>query len=296
MTKNDFVYKTLLNKPIEYLIKELSFSILFLSPQKNESFKRNVKFTLRDYIVGILDILKNNISWNSYSGLIKGNTLRKKHNEWQKLNIYEFTYKNILNKYLKKTSFTKELKYQSIDSTFIEDINGSKEAGYSGIYKRRKGESSKGIKISTLVTTNGIPLSFSIDSANKYDSPILPKVINKCIINCKTKQYQNNNRYKQYLLGDPGYDSKENIKLLKKKGYTPLIIQNIRNIKDNKKKRTLNKKQLKIYKKRIKIENYHSWIKKFPKIKSLYERNIKNYIGLLYIAISIIISRRININ
>lgn len=67
------------------------------------------------------------------------------------------------------------------------------------------------------MTTNGIPLSFNIDSANKYDSTLLPKVVNKCIINCKTKEYQNNNRYKQYLLADSGYDSINNIKLVKKK-------------------------------------------------------------------------------
>ena len=37
-------------------------------------------------------------------------------------------------------SFTEELKYQSIDSTHIDDINKSKSSSYSGIYKRRKGK------------------------------------------------------------------------------------------------------------------------------------------------------------
>ena len=55
-------------------------------------------------------------------------------------------------------------KCQSIDSTFIEDINGCKEASYDGIHKKRKGELSKGIKITTIVTNNGIPLSVNIDS------------------------------------------------------------------------------------------------------------------------------------
>jgi hypothetical protein len=47
---------------------------------------------------------------------------------------------------------SEELKYQSIDSTFIEDINGSEDASYSNVYKRRKGESSKGIKITSIVS------------------------------------------------------------------------------------------------------------------------------------------------
>ncbi len=151
-------------------------------------------------------------------------------------------------------SFTKELKYQSIDSTHIDDINGSKSSSYSGVYKRRKGEASKGVKVTSLVTTNGIPISININpankydspilpnTANKYDSPILPNTVNNIIIDCKTKKYANNNKYKQYLLADlvpngqvtiayPGYDSKKNIKLLTKNGYTPIIIQNRRNIK-----------------------------------------------------------------
>src|ERR1700722_13818916 len=74
-----------------------------------------------------------------------------------------------LKKYMKNTRITEELKYQSIDSTFIEDINGSKFAFYNKIYKRRKGEASKGIKINSLVT-KGIPISISIDGGNKYDS------------------------------------------------------------------------------------------------------------------------------
>ena len=68
---------------------------------------------------------------------------------------------------MKNTRITEELKYQSIDSTFIEDINGSKSAFYNKIYKQRKGEASKGIKISSLVTTKGIPISISIDGGNK---------------------------------------------------------------------------------------------------------------------------------
>ena len=84
---------------------------------------------------------------------------------------------------MNKVVFTKELKYQSIDSTFIEDVNNSKYSSYSGIYKRRKGESSKGIKITSLVTSNGIPISVDIDPANRYDSPLLEKTINNRIIN-----------------------------------------------------------------------------------------------------------------
>ncbi len=285
-------YNKLLKEDIDLLIKQISLAVQILSPIKKDSYKRNVKYTIDDYIIGVVSILKSGVSWNSYVGTINGNTLRKKHSEWDKLGIYDYIYKNSLNKYLKTMPITEELKYQSIDSTFIEDVNGSKCASYSGIYKRRKGEASKGIKISSLVTSSGIPISTTIDSANKYDSPLLPNIVDNCVIECNTKKYANHNRYKQYLLADSGYDSKANHKLLRKKGYTPIIIPNNRNTKNKKKIRKLNKKQKTIYKKRTIIENYHSWIKKFKRIESLYERNINNYRGLLMLGITIIINRR----
>lgn len=290
---NDF-FKKIFKNPDKQLIDNFTNAIYSCSLPKNDFYKRNVKYTILDYVEGIIDVCKNNTSWNSYKGVVNGNTLRKKHYEWIKLGIYEYLFKNSLEKYFKKNSKSKELKYQSIDSTFIEDKNGSKKSSFSGYYKRRKGEASKGINITSIVTSSGLPISISINGANKHDSPLLPNAINKINIDCNTKKYQFNNRYKQYFLADSGYDSKNNYKLLINKGYTPIIIQNKKNIKDQSLIRKLNTKQKEIYKKRIIIENYHSWIKKFSKIRSLYERNIKSYKGLLLLCASIIINRRIN--
>lgn len=291
MEYNNYHFKKLLLKPVNILIDEIIKSVTILSPIKDNSYRRHVKYTLKDYVIGIIDVLRSSISWNNYSGHMNGNTLRKKHSEWCKLGIYELAYKNSFKKYMKTTRKTEELKYQSIDSTFVEDINGSTDAMYNAIYRRRKNESCPGIKITSITTSSGIPLNINLDSGNKYDSTLLPEAVNNLIINCNTKKYQNHNRYKQYMLADSGYDSNINNNLLVKKGYTT-IIQNRRNIKNKHKLRYLSKKQKKIYKKRTIIENYHSWIKKFPKIKSLHERNINYFKGLLLIAISIIINRR----
>ena len=129
--------------------------------------------------------------WNAYSGIVNGNTLRKKHNEWVKMGVYENAYKKSLKKYLKTTKITEELKYQSIDSTFIEDVNGSKYSTHSGIYKRRKGEASKGIKVTSLVTTNGIPISITINQGHEHDSPRGASVLVENCIFAKMQFYQN---------------------------------------------------------------------------------------------------------
>lgn len=84
-------FKKLLMKPINILIDEivnnvlemiirrckLSSRVQLLSPIQNFFYKRNIKYSIKDYVIGIIDVLKNNISRNSYSGLIQGNTLRK---------------------------------------------------------------------------------------------------------------------------------------------------------------------------------------------------------------------------
>ena len=53
-----------------------------LSPLKDDSYKRNVKYTIRDYAIGIFDVIKKYTSWKSYNNFMKGDTLRKKFNEW----------------------------------------------------------------------------------------------------------------------------------------------------------------------------------------------------------------------
>jgi hypothetical protein len=290
---NNSHFKALLKHPIVKLVDLLVETVIKKSPIKKSEYARNKKYTIRDYAIGIIDAMKNNSSWNSYNGVINGNTLRKKHNEWVKLNIYDEVYKTSLNKYFKQVPKTEELKYQSIDSTFIKDVNGSKKSKFNAVYKGKKGSSLKGIKVTSIVTTKGIPISLNVDSGNRYDSVLLPKAINNIAVDCHTKKYHNHNRYKQYFIGDPGYDSKKNIKLLKRKGYVPIIKQNRRNTKKKHLLQKFTKKQYQTYKKRIIVENYHSWLKKFTKVKTLNEKKTNYYRGLLLLAASTIIHRRI---
>ncbi len=122
MNYNNYHFKKLLTRPIKNSIKEIINSVQYLSPIKNDFYKRNIKYSIEDYVIGIIDVVKNNISWNSYNGIVNGNTLRKKHAEWTNLGVYEYAYEKSLGKYLKKVKLTEELKYQSIDSTFIEEL------------------------------------------------------------------------------------------------------------------------------------------------------------------------------
>ena len=56
-------------------------------------FSQHVTFTIEDYVIGIIDVPSNYVSWNSYNGVVNRDTLRKKHNEWTKFGVYYHAYK-----------------------------------------------------------------------------------------------------------------------------------------------------------------------------------------------------------
>ena len=262
------------------------------APPKNKKFQHNLRFAPKDYLLEILNVLKSGVSWNSYSGKIKGNTLNKKHIEWVNVGVYEHFYKTILNKHLNKVPKTKEFKYLSVDSSFIIDKNGSSASGYNSYYGKKK--NGIGIKVSTITTSSGLPIATSVDPGNDHDCGLFDNVIEKIVVDTKALEYVNNNRFKQYILADKAYDSTKVRNTVLKKGFTPIIPKNKRNTK-NIMRPSLNRKERTIIKKRRIVENYFSWMKKYRRIEYLYERNIENYEGFLFLAMSFIILRKTNL-
>ena len=95
-----------------------------------------------NYVIGIIDVIKNYTFWKSYNNFMKGDTFRKKFNEWfslrgselrfsvtrshrdgseiitnnvcydqrSKLGVFEYLHKKSLEKYLKTTKVTLSLK------------------------------------------------------------------------------------------------------------------------------------------------------------------------------------------
>lgn len=127
----------------------------------------------------------------------------------------------------------------------------------------------------------------------KYDSITVDDTLANILINTKTINYKNHNRYKQYFLADKGYDSHNVRKNLKAKGYIPIIAHNKRNTKDVKKIKKLSKFEKIKYKKRIIVENYYGWLKMYPKMSCMYEKTAMSFENLVYFISSIILFNRI---
>jgi transposase len=244
------------------------------------------KYSTRDYVSGIIQVLYSNTCWIHYMGLIPGKTLNAKHNEYCKKDIYEEIHKQFLNKYFSKNK-SDEIKYQSIDTTSIANKNCNDFVAFD----KHKG-SRKQIKISAIVGSHGIPLSISPFPGNMNDTITLIESVNKIPINLKTKQNQNNNRHKQYMLADTGYCSKNNRSFLIEQGYIPLIRFNKRNNKNEEYINSMkfSERNAKKYKNRMSVERFFSWIKHYPKINNCYEKTSRSFLGLVLLASCLVIN------
>lgn len=290
-------------------------------------YSPNGTYDNRYFLTCLIDFINVGHSWNKFKGTIQnpinGKYLNAIHNKYCRNNVYNEIEKQILNKYL-KNGREKKLKFQTIDSSFIQNKQGSvKNNNYlltnkekiKNIKIKRNNEllpinkqtkertfidfnryngRKKYFKILVIVDTFGTPLTKAIASSKESDSSTLTRTV--CNLPyLKTLNNSKINRYKQTFLADSGYDTKQNKKFLIRKGYTPLIKYNKRNTKDKKKikKNSFNKNESNIYKKRLIVESFNSWIKNYPTINQNYQKSIRSFEGLFSLGCSIIISKRI---
>jgi len=248
---------------------------------------RSRKHTEEEYIREIMNMLNNSVYWSRYNGSINGKVLNNKHNYYIRHGVYIDFYVYLLKHYL-KTNRTSKLKFISTDTTFIQNKFCSL-VGRNKYYKNKKG-----VKISTIVDAYGIPLSIFATNGTVNDGKVFLETYNRMLIFQNTKKYEKNNRYKQYLLADPQYDTKQIRTFLEDKGYTVIVCQNKRNIKNQNLLKSFNAHQKTIYKKRLKVENNYAWSKLCPKLGYVYDKSITSFEHLYYIVSSIILFNRIH--
>lgn len=130
---------------------DLMENIISELDKKNQKYTHNRKYSTRDYIKGIIEVISNNVSWRKYNGIIDGRTLNNKHNYYVQIGVYEKLYRTNIKRYIKNNK--NNIKVLSIDSTFISNKNGSEKLGRNIYYKNKRGR-----KVTTIVDEKGIPL------------------------------------------------------------------------------------------------------------------------------------------
>jgi transposase len=235
------------------------------------------KYTLNEYLIEILYVLKTGIAWRDIRSKINWNSIYKVYIKSNKYKIFQISYIDLLNKYLRRCPLCfaqKKLKYVSTDTSFIPNKKGKDVIGYNKFYNKKKGT-----KISLITDNQGIPFNIGFYKGNMYDSRIFLDHIEKPNLIKLDKNKLDKNKVDKnkveirYFMADPGYDSKEIRLKIKDMNYIPLIVQNKRRIKDPSKLIILNATEKEIYKKRMVIERTFNRLKMNRKICLRYVRN-----------------------
>jgi hypothetical protein len=181
------------------------------------------KYTDKLYIGCIIYITKYNHSWESFIGPIPGKQVHKRHMEYLKEDLYTKFFNKSLNKYLRDDNNHLHNQYLCADTTIINNKQCTEINKHLPINKNRKG-----LKISSINNSQGIPLILSIKESSVHDSKCiiddLDKLENNKFITDATDQCIGHT----YILADSGYDIKsirDRIEQLKKNILLPSIIE-----------------------------------------------------------------------
>lgn len=145
-----------------------------------------------------------------------------------------------------------------------------------------------GSKRHILTDKNGIPLSTIITSANTHDITIATDTVDSIVIkrqlsSSSSSKSKHNQKKKQNLCLDKAYHSKEIEQEIIKRGYIP----HIRHRREEKKIRQHHPSR------RWVVERTNSWHNRFRKLFTRYEKKDENYLGLVQLANSLIVYRRL---
>ena len=147
-----------------------------------------------------------------------------------------------------------------------------------------------GTKRHILTDKEGIPLSTVITSANTHDVTVAIDTVDTIVIkrSLSSRLYKKRNaksrKQKQNLCLDKAYHSKEIEQEIVRRGYIP----HIRHRREE--ERIFHRKHPA---RRWVIERTNSWHNRFRKLFTRYEKKDENYLGLVQLANSIIIYRRV---
>ena len=138
----------------------------------------------------------------------------------------------------------------------------------------------KGVKRSLLTEGSGVPVGLTIDGANRHDC----KMTKATIKSIPVKRPKPTKRKKQGICLDKGYDSGEVRDLVKAFGYTV-------HIRSRGEEAQAIKHEAGFKARRWVVERTHSWMNRFRRILTRWEKKADNYLAPLHLVCAIIIYR-----
>ena len=138
----------------------------------------------------------------------------------------------------------------------------------------------KGVKRSLLTESSGVPIGLAIDGANRHDCKMAKATIKRIPV----KRPKPTKRKKQGMCLDKGYDSGEVRDLVKEFGYTT-------HIRSRGEEAQAIKREAGFKARRWVVERTHSWMNRFRRILTRWEKKPENYLALLHFVCAVITFR-----
>ena len=138
----------------------------------------------------------------------------------------------------------------------------------------------KGVKRSVLTEAHGLPIGLAVEGANRNDF----KMMRETLESIPVKRPKPTREKPQGLCLDKGYDYDEARDLAKEFGYTA----HIRPVGE---KAQALKRKAGFKARRWVVERTHSWMNRFRRILTRWEKKTENYLALLHLVCAVIVYR-----
>lgn len=216
---------------------------------------------------GIFFLLRTGCQWKSLPRFYGApSTIHDRFQEWQKSGFFKKMWQAGLVEYDIKNGL--EWEWQSIDSAMTKAPLGGAGTGANPTDRGKKGT-----KRSILTDGKGIPLSVTVDGANRHDKKLVKDTLDAIIF-----ERPSQDEGIQNICMDKGYDFPDIRELVKGYGYTAHI-------------KSRGEENLRIQipgfrARRWVVERTHSWINRFRRLLIRWEKKIENYLAMLHLACS----------
>lgn len=137
-----------------------------------------------------------------------------------------------------------------------------------------------GVKRSLLTEGKGVPIGLAVDGANRHDS----KMVEVTLKSIPVKRPKPTRKKPQGMCMDKGYDYDSVRDLVDAFGYTA-------HIKARGEEAQAIKRQAGFKARRWVVERTHSWMNRFRRILTRWEKKAVNYLGMLHLVCAVITYR-----
>jgi putative transposase len=231
----------------------------------------------RKVFEGILYVLRTGCQWKAApkGDCGSASSVHQYFLEWQAAGAFEQLWCAGLLEYDGLEGIARE--WQSLDGAMVKAPLALESVG-----RNPAGRGKNGSKRSLLVDGRGVPLSMVLSGANTHDVKLLAAALDGLVVKRPGEGSPRQNRCL-----DAGYVGGPAKREVEERGYVPHVRPRGEEIADKDKNPDFKAR-------RWVVEVCHSWFNRFRKLLVRYEKMDRSYLGLLMLAASVIVLRKIN--